>query len=118
MGQSCDFSRPQVGFELIVPFLFGILKCINKKNTHTLLLGSYDPGQGAHVICACQQITTLERRCMPASCSSPLELGRGKVGGRCQGDCLMHWISIFKASLNILLILDKPLSSQPSYEAS
>ena len=42
---------------------------------------------------------------MPASCSSPLELGRGKVGGRCQGDCLMHWISIFKASLNILLIL-------------
>ena len=78
VGQSCDFSRPQVGFELIVPFLFGILKCINKKNTHTLLLGSYDPGQGAHVICACQQITTLERRCVPASCSSPLELGRGK----------------------------------------
>lgn len=32
VGESCDFARPQVGFELIVPFLFGILKCINKKN--------------------------------------------------------------------------------------
>lgn len=109
VGENGDFSCPQVGFELIVPFLFGILKCINKKQMHTLHLGSYYTGQQAHVICACQQITTLERQCEPASCSSPLELWweAGWGGwGRCRGDCLMRWIFILKASsLNILMIL-------------
>ena len=39
VGENGDFSCPQVGFELIVPFLFGILKCINKRNrcTHCTL---------------------------------------------------------------------------------
>ena len=84
VGESCDFARPQVGFELIVPFLFGILKCINKQNTRHIAPWVILHGQWAHVICACQQITTLERRCVPASCSSPLELwrGEGEAGAR------------------------------------
>ena len=106
VGESCDFARPEVGFELIVPFLFGILKCINKQNARHIAPWVILHGQWAHVICACQQITTLERRCVPASCSSPLELAGEGCGGRCQGDCLMHWISIFKTySLNVFLIL-------------
>lgn len=84
VGESCDFARPQVGFELIVPFLFGILKCINKQNARHIAPWVILHGQWAHVICACQQITTLERRCVPASCSSPLELwqGEGEAGAR------------------------------------
>lgn len=47
VGESCDFSCPQVGFELIVPFLFGILKCINKRNTRThCTLGHITRGSG------------------------------------------------------------------------
>ena len=106
VGESCDFACPQVGFELIVPFLFGILKCINKKNARHIapwvilhgavgpcnlcLLTDYHPGE---TVRACLLLVSIRALA-------------GGGGGRCQGDCLMRWIFIFKASsLNILLIL-------------
>lgn len=76
-GESCGFACPQAGSERIVPFLFGILKCINKKtHAHSAPWVILHGAAGPCNLCL-PTITTLERQWVPASRSSPLELGAG-----------------------------------------